>query len=149
MQKIEPITLPYQARCNDFSNIKEIDKNSTLIDTTYSRVYEIPFKRIETKKNFNIVIFLMPAFPYIPIIKTYDSDGKKISELQLFTNCGGDPGFLERQYIEIRQDFQMIKTDSIWRWKLDDKHYNIDSTKKIEVTRSIFEIDENGFINRK
>jgi hypothetical protein len=149
LQRIEPITLPFQSGCYDFINFSSTDRNSALIDTTYSSKWEIPYKRIDTKKNFGIVIYLSPADIYVPVLKTFDLNGRIISKLQIFTNCNGEPGFRERQFVSIDKNLQIVKTDSIWRWKLDADYNEIPSTEKIEVIRSIYEIGENGLINIK
>lgn len=149
LQRIDPMILPYKSGCYDFIHFDREGKYSALVDTTYSSEWEIPFKRIKTNRNFEIVVYLIPADIYVPILKTFDLNGKEISEFQFFTNCDGEPGFRERQFVEIRQNLQIIKTDSIWRWELDEDYYEIESTKKIEVKRSIYEIDVNGLIIMK
>lgn len=149
LQKIEPLELPYQAGCIEFIDFDNMTKNSALIDTTYSLNWEIPFKRIKTEKNFEIVIYLMPADIFIPIVKTFDLNGNEISKLMIFSNCDGEPGFRERQFFTIHKDFQIIKTDSVWTWELDNDHNEIKSTEKINVTKSYYSIENNGLILHK
>ncbi|WP_167604965.1 hypothetical protein [Maribellus sediminis] len=146
LERIDSVSLPYSASCFDFIDLENTGKYADLIDTTYASEWELPYGKIKTNGNYKIVIYLCPADIFVPIMRTFDLKGKRISEFKFFTNCGGEPGFRERQFVNINNDFQIIKKDSIWRWDLDQNHNEIDSTMKIKVIETILTIDENGLI---
>lgn len=146
LERIESVSLPFSASCFDFTDFESTAKYTDLIDTAYASEWEIPFRKINTNGNYKIVIYLSPADIYVPILRTYDLNGKKISEFQFFSNCGGEPGFRERQFIKINSDLQIIKKDTIWKWDLDQNYNEIDSTMKIEVIETILSVNENGKI---
>ena len=149
VNKIDSLSLPYEISCFDFSSYDKTEEDNDRIDRTYASEWYIPYRKIETNKPFEIIMYLSPADIYIPVIKTFSSDGKAISELQLFTNCGGDPGYKARQFIEIRSNHEIVRIDSTWRWELDAEYREIESTKQIKVTRTVYRIENNGIIKKK
>ena len=149
LNRIELLSLPCSFECFDFINFESQKVNSEIIDTTFACQWEIPYRRIDTNLKFRIIIYLSPADIYTPILKTFDFNGKELSTLQLFQNCGQEPGFRSLEFVTINPNLQIVKIDSIWRWEIDDNYKEIESTKKLEIAKTFFEIENNGLIIKK
>lgn len=148
IDKIENLDLPFKFGCNLWS-VDITEKLIASVDTTYAPKWQFPYKKVERTSEFVIVLYFTPADPFIPEIRTFDYTGKEISKLNLSRNCGQSPGFRDMTTIEISADFKINRTDSTLTWDLDDRHQKIESTKKVEVSETFYEIDDLGVIVEK
>ena len=149
LNKIDTLSLPQNIACFDLNKYELYENYKHLIDTTFSSEEETPYRRIKTNAPYEIVVYLAPADILIPIVKTFSLEGKEISTLQLFTNCGGEPGFKARQFVEIQNNRRIVHIDSTWTWEVDEEYKEIDSTEKIKVTRTTYRIEKSGFIKKE
>ncbi len=149
LSKLETIDLPYKTSCDaDYVS-------NTVLDTAdyaflVENIWDQPFKRIETSHNFEIIMFLVPADIILPVIRTYDLNGKQIdSEQMFFSYCGGEPGYFGKEFIKINKDLSIIHTDSIWSCEVDENYNDIDSTRTLKVKNFSVNILPNGQIEKE
>jgi len=146
LSALEPLVLPHQFECYDFNDQDLLEKLSETKDTIYSEKWDIPYKRIIINEQFESAIFLSPADIYIPVLKTFNLNGDLISELQLMTSCGQEPGFFSRQFVTIEPSLEIIRIDSTWRCEVNNQGIEDKSTEKLEVTTERFKINKVGEI---
>jgi hypothetical protein len=144
--KLEPLELPHEFKCYDFTDWELLDKLSELRDTVYSEEWDIPYKRVLINDQFESVIFLAPADMHIPVIRTFDLNGNLISELQLFTSCGQEPGYYARQFVTIETNLEIARIDSTWTCEVNNQGIEDKSTEKLEVSEAKFKIKSDGEI---
>ncbi len=146
LNKLDNLNLPYQNSC--FAEYKEInDLDTSEYSFLVENVWERPFKKIPTKNNFEIIMYLAPADVLLPIIRTYDLNGKEIdSEQMFFGYCGGEPGYYHTEHFEINEQLTIHHIDSTWTCEVDSLYNDIDSTKELKVETYLWKILEDGQI---
>ena len=83
---------------------------------------------------------------HIPVIRTFDLNGSLISELQLITTCGQEPGYYASQFVTIEPNLDIVRIDSTWRCEVNNQGIEDKSTEKLDVSKETFRIKSNGEI---
>ncbi len=149
LNQLDFLELPYETNCfNDYKQNKEISKELTL--KFNDNELEYPYKKIATTEKFKIVIFLAPADGLLPIVKTYDMNGKIIDSEQLFWGyCGGEPGYYHTEHLQINTSNLITHIDSTWTHEVDADYNEIKGTEKFELKVINFVINSDGTIEKK
>jgi hypothetical protein len=149
LNKISAITLPYETTCGKFNPDSPID-DMDLIQKYSEGGFEPPYRRISTENDFEIVLCYGIGDNLIPIIRTYDKDGKILSSQQIFFGyCGGEPGFYQSEFLKINPDLSITHIDSTWTYEIDSLDNNIPETENLEVVITEYKIQNNGNITKK
>ena len=145
-EKIPLLTLPLTANCEkelEGSKFRFTDKEISKYGRDNCCIYG---KLAETEK-YTAIIYLYPADWVLPIIKTTDKKGNKISELELFKGfCGEDINCWGTSWFKINKNLSIQLNDSSIGFERDSKDEIIESTKKTIVSHKQFYITENGKI---
>ncbi|MUP40129.1 hypothetical protein [Labilibaculum euxinus] len=111
---------------------------------------EYPYKKIATNEKFKIVMFLAPADVLLPIVKTYDFNGKIIDSETLFWGyCGGEPGYYHTEHLQINSSSLITHIDSTWTHEVDADYNEIKGTEKFDLKVIDFVINSDGTIQKK
>ena len=145
---LEPVPymqLPFSTSCDNEYDAPEYD--TELQRKFIEERGEYPYRRIPGNSDLQILMTLSPADILLPIIKTYDKEGKLIASEQLFFNfCGGEPGYYHTEHIRINSNLVIEHIDSSWTYDVNDEQEEIEGTEKLEVVTQNFRILENGEI---
>ena len=145
-EKIPIITLPLTATCEkelEGSKFRFADKEISKYGKDNCCIYG---KLAETEK-YTAIIYLYPADWVLPIIKTTDKKGNKISELELYKGfCGEDINCWGTSWFKIDKDLSIQLNDSSIGFDRDSKDEIIENTKKTTVSHKQFHITDNGKI---
>ncbi|GET23296.1 hypothetical protein [Prolixibacter denitrificans] len=146
LDKLDTLSLPYKNGC-----FGEYKGNNILDTSEYSflvrNVWECPYRKIPTKNNFEIIMYLVPADVLLPVIRTYDLNGKEIdSEQMFFGYCGGEPSYYHTEHFEIDKRLNIHHIDSTWTCEVDSLYNDIDSTRVLKVKTYQWKIQEDGQI---
>ncbi len=149
LNQMDFLELPYQTNCfNDYKQDNEISHELTM--KFNDNELEYPYKKIATTEEFKIVMYLAPADVLLPIIKTYDPNGKIIDSEQLFWGyCGGEPGYYHTEHLQIKSNNLIRHIDSTWTHEVDDDYNEIKGTEKFELRVIDFVIKSDGTIEKE
>ena len=143
------LEIPYETNCFNEYN-EEIKTSRELALKLNDNEMEFPYKRIATTEKFEIVLFLVPADGILPVVKTYDFQGKLIdSETLIWGYCGGEPGYYHTEYIQIKSNNLIRHIDSTWTHDIDADYNEIEGTEKVESKVIDFVINSDGTIDKK
>jgi hypothetical protein len=94
----------------------------------------IPYCTFQTNGNFIAVISLGFADCNLPLLTTFDMNGKKIDEKCIcIGGCGVGPGFKCDEYMIIRKDYTIYTSDSIIENEVDSLGNNVKGTSESYV----------------
>jgi hypothetical protein len=145
---IPTMSLPYSTICsNDYIDLVEVD--SELKSKYIVEEWEMPYRKIPSKGNFIVILYVVPADILKPIIRTYNLSGKMLSSQAIFDNyCGAQPGSIRNATLVIQPNLIISQIDSIWTYRMDSLENEIDGSRKLRVNKNEFSIQETGEIVR-
>lgn len=147
IKKIPLIDLPLEINCDsDFSLSKLIVSDSLIKKYGIEGAYI--YGKLNIKKKFEAVIYLVVAEVYIPILRITNASGNLIDELILLQSCYGTDWEYSRSWVKITPKLEIIMKDTIKRWQLDtlNEINIIEGSEKVEVKTRTFFIDKVGKI---
>ena len=146
---IAPVALPLIIPCEKEWPVTDVAISEKLIARFGTEGAKIYGKLADTE-TFTAIIYLVPADIMLPVIQTTDKEGNKISDLPLFEKwCGEDEFSTGTSKAEITEDLTIILSDSVVLYSRNDAGEIIEESKKTEVRRRTFTINESGRINEK
>lgn len=81
----------------------------------------------------------------VPFIITYDLQGQKIDSLGPYRKSGFDMGYEAVEYLQILDAQNIIVTDSVKQWKLNEDETDIvKGTMRLSMGRTVYRIQSNG-----
>jgi len=142
---INSLQLPLKDTCYDTLAIRRLSLPDSL--SKFKKYGEIVGK-IDENRNYVAVLYAIPADIQLPVLQTFNKDGKEISSLKLFIGncCGENEDCSGLSSFQITKDLHIILKDSMQTFERNknnsDKKRNIETHKKVEE----FKIDSTGNI---
>jgi hypothetical protein len=122
-------------------------KSDTNMDS--AAVHGAILGRLFESQNYYAVINLVPIETFTPELLTLDKNGEYIDRFQFFRSPGGEPGFRSIESVIISVDKSLVFTDSTQQWDfVDSTMKEIDGTRKLEILREKYKINDSGKIVR-
>lgn len=112
-------------------------------DSEYEHIYGI----IPSNGNYITTVTLGEADCFVPILKTYKLNGKKIDSKTINIGyCGSDPCYECVENMTINSDYRIFVSDTITTYDCDDNFDTISGTEKIKVVYKEGKLTQNGII---
>ncbi|TAJ13857.1 hypothetical protein DMA11_07565 [Marinilabiliaceae bacterium JC017] len=149
LNQLDFLEIPNETSCfNSYKSDNAINQELSLKFSENNMEY--PYKRIGSSKEYECVMFLVPADVLVPIIRTYDLNGKIIATEPLFLGaCGGEPGYFHKEYFQIKSEKVITHIDSTWTCEIDEDYNDIAGTDKLEVKTYDIVINSDGTIAKQ
>ncbi len=106
------------------------------------------YKKIPSNGEFITLISFAGADCYIPIITTYQNDGKIIDSQSInIGNCGSDCGYNCKEFMKINKDYSIYVSDTISSFDCDSIGNPIPGTLENYIIYKKGKINKNGKID--
>lgn len=149
LNKIPTIKLPVNLQCEKEPRASRFGLKRSSIDEFGVKDARITGKIAETN-DFVAIIYLYPGEIDLPILKTTDKKGNKISQLKLYDKwCGDDEFSWGTSWTEITKNRTIILSDSVVQFERYEQGGIIEQTRTTEVRHRVYRIDSNGKIRKK
>jgi hypothetical protein len=129
LNKFKPAELPVTIRACEInsSGCPQFEGS----DSLYNPRGNVAFCSFQTNGNYFAVVSLEYTDCSIPILTTFDKNGKKIDEKFIGVGlCGSGPGFHCEEFMTIRNDFTIYTSDTISEAEIDSLGHEIKETMK-------------------
>jgi hypothetical protein len=144
---IHSIQLPIKDTCDDTIAIQKVSLPDSL--TRFNKYGQL-LGKINESKNYTAILYAIPADIQLPVLRTFDKDGKEIASLKLFIGncCGENEDCSGSSTFHITKELQIILKDSVQTFERDKK--NLDKKKNTQtlIKQEEFKIDSLGNIRQ-
>ena len=142
---IHSIKLPFIDTCFDTIAIQHPKLPDSLSE--FKNYGQIVGKVHETR-NYVAILYSIPADVQLPVLRTFNTNGQKISSLRLFIGdcCGENEDCSGQSTFEITGDMHIILRDSMQTFERDKKKYDKKKNFQMHKKMQEFKIDSNGKI---
>ncbi|NLR95041.1 hypothetical protein [Flammeovirga agarivorans] len=102
----------------------------------------------ETKNSVGVIEYSVGDIGTTPVLVTYNLKGIKIDSLFILKNVGFWETGQNLESAVLTSNNTIVITDTIKTWKLDQNYEIIESTVEVDISRSTYQIKENGLIQK-
>jgi hypothetical protein len=103
----------------------------------------------EKDNRIGIISFGIGDMGAVPFLSTYDSIGNRIDSSSFYETSGYGPGYEAMEYLTFDTGGKIVMTDTIKIYPLNENDDIIDSIVTIKTSRTIFQIMEDGSIEKR
>jgi hypothetical protein len=92
-----------------------------------------------------IVVEILAGDVVVPLLRTFDREGRPLDSLNPYSKSGVDMGFECYEFVTVTDKKEIIVIDSTRNWDLNaDKTNVIEGTAKLTVDTVIYKIEKDG-----
>ena len=103
----------------------------------------------QNKKHIVIMEVAVGDASLAPIFSVFSMDGIKTDSLKPYSGPMDGEGFKTSYSMILEKDFNLTVIDSSWTFEYGANNEIIESSKKLEIEKNIYALDQNGKILKK